>query len=88
MTAKLLIREVGSREFAAYNGDYNASAEVPGITAADEQATVQYQPPRTAEDNAIAEGERLCAEGNVEAFQVWTLVTTRKRVTRTEEVEA
>lgn len=68
MTAKLLIREVGGREFTAFNGDYVDEDE------------------RTASEAATLEGERLCTEGNVEAFQVWELVTTKQRVWKLEEV--
>jgi len=70
MTAKLMIREVGQREFIAFNGDY---------VDTDTTEAVEY---------AIREGERLCAEGNVEAFQVWELRTTRQRVWKLEEVTA
>jgi hypothetical protein len=76
MTAKLLIREVGQREFVQHNGDfldteeYDANGNDSGVT------------------KAGFEGERLCAEGNVEAFQVWELVTTKQRVWKLEEVAA
>lgn len=83
MTAKLLIREVGAREFVNFNGDYlDDDTDAPWI--ADE-----VRPPcRTGAMKAEAEGERLCAEGNVEAFQVWELVTTKQRVWKLEEVAA
>jgi len=79
MTAKLLIREVSAREFVQHNGDYVDLYDGQHDSA----ALVQ-----TAIDRAIAEGERLCAEGNVEAFQVWELRTTRQRVWKLEEVTA
>lgn len=92
MTAKLLVREVGQREFSAYNGPFEDTPEVSGIRAVDDNGKVtddvQCQPPRTAVENAAKEGERLCAEGNVEAFQVWQLVTTKQRVWKLEEVSA
>lgn len=66
--AKLLIREVGQREFVAFNGDYVDEDE------------------RTASEAAAIEGERICTEGNGEAFQVWELVATKQRVWKLEEV--
>lgn len=70
MTAKLLIREVGQREFVQHNGEFE-----------DEQ-----NPRASGEERAHREGERLTNEGNVEAFQVWPLVTTKQRVWKLEEV--
>lgn len=74
MTAKLMIREVGQREFVQHNGDFTTT-----------QANDEPRPSSGVQE-AINEGERLCAEGNVEAFQVWSLVTTRQRVWKLEEV--
>lgn len=79
MTAKLLIREVGQREFVQHNGDFE---DVYDPT--DEPDKVVFA--RTAEDEATRHGERLTTEGNVEAFQVWSLVTTKQRVWKLEEV--
>ena len=70
MTAKLMVREVGQRDFVQHNGDYVDTDAHP------------------ADWYANAEGERLCEEGNVEAFQVWQLVTTKQRVWKLEEVAA
>lgn len=61
MTAKLLIREVGGREFTQQNGEFPDAAV------------------------ASTEGERLCVEGNVEAFQVWVLVAAKQRAWKLED---
>lgn len=81
MTAKLLIREVGQREFVQHNGDFVASDEIPGAEGS------EYIPPRTDIENATMAGEKLCANGNVEAFQVWSLVAAKQRVWKLEEIE-
>lgn len=86
MTAKLMIREVGQREFTQHNGEFENTPEISGIGDAEGCAT-GYAPKRTGPENAVVEGERLCREGNVEAFQVWSLVTTKQRVWKLEEVE-
>jgi len=83
MTAKLLIREVGQREFVQHNGDFND--DDPKAAYQGDDQPKQFL---TGPQKADAEGERLCAEGNVEAFQVWELVTTKQRVWKLEEVEA
>jgi len=75
MIAKLMVREVGQREFVQHNGDYLdlKPDDMPRVSAI---------------ECAAAEGERLCEEGNVEAFQVWQLVSTKQRVWKLEEVAA
>lgn len=75
MTAKLLIREVGQREFVSHNGNYEDDVDLSMPNS------------QTGEQIAAAEGERLCASGNVEAFQVWSLVTAKQRVWKLEEIE-
>lgn len=74
MTAKLLIREVGQREFVNHNGNYENDAD---LTAPNSQ---------TGEQIATAEGERLCASGNVEAFEVWSRVSSKQRVYKIEDI--
>lgn len=39
----------------------------------------------TAAEAATAEGERICTDGNGEAFQVWELITAKQRVWRLED---
>lgn len=86
MTAKLLIRESGAREFTQFNGDYENVAPQPShITEAGVQVG-EGTPARTDVECASAEGERLCREGNVEAFQVWTLHSARQRVYTLEDM--
>lgn len=87
MTAKLLIREVGQREFVSHNGNYEDAPANDGKVFPAEGEQV-FVPAMTGEQLAAAEGERLCASGNVEAFQVWQLVTTKQRVWKLEEVES
>ena len=41
-----------------------------------------------SETDARQEGERMCREGNVEEFQVWTLASHFRRVAGLEKVEA
>lgn len=78
MTAILRVREVGQREFVQHNGEFE---DEPGCE-------VRADPPfKTGEELAIALGERLTVEGNVEAFQVWTLHTAKQRVWKLEEME-
>lgn len=86
MTAKLLIREVGQREFVQHNGDFIDTPAKPGMSGA-AGPPLTAEPARSGVELATQEGERLCAEGNVEAFQVWELVTTKQRVWKLEEVE-
>ncbi len=87
MTAKLLVREVGQREFVQHNGEFDnqtlnaAGAVIPMGTQAAGPFTYL-----SGVEAATAEGERLCAEGNVEAFQVWTLVAAKQRVYRVEDI--
>jgi hypothetical protein len=83
MTAKLMIREVGQREFVSHNGDFNDDDPTLEIFQGPDAVT-----PVSGVKHALAEGERLCASGNVEAFQVWELRTTRQRVWKLEEVTA
>jgi hypothetical protein len=83
MTAKLLVREVGQREFVQHNGDFDDDplhvsapvGTVPGV-------------PQTGEQKADATGERLTVEGNVEAFQVWSLVAQKQRVWKLEDTQS
>lgn len=82
MTARLMVREVGQREFLTHVPDFSDD-EYPH-----DRMTASDGPFFTGIDKAEAEGLRLCAEGNVEAFQVWSLVTTKQRVWALEEVEA
>jgi len=58
-----MIREVSQREFTQHNGEFE-----------DELHTFNPDSP-CGIALATSEGERLCREGNVEAFQVWSLVT-------------
>lgn len=80
MTAILRVREVGQREFVQHNGEFedDANAENP--------ATQGSLTPLTAEQKACELGEKLCREGNVEAFQVFALVTAKQRVWKLEEI--
>lgn len=81
MIAKLLIREVGQREFVQHNGDYSDDDPNAAYPDGTERPVCM-----SGELKADAEGERLTSEGNVEAFQVWSLVTTKQRVWKLEEV--
>lgn len=76
MTAKLLIREVGQREFVQHNGDFVDDGDLDHVEA------------QTDIEKATAKGEQLTVEGNVEAFQVWSLVATKQRVWKLEDVES
>ncbi len=69
MTAKLLVREVGQRDYTQYNGDFNDEVFDERLS----QTLGENYYIRTGEQIAHAEGERLTREGNVEAFQIWTL---------------
>lgn len=80
MTAKLLIREVGGREFVQHNGDYEDDPH-PNILIGRELDQTGYE-------KASAEGERMCREGNVEAFQVWVLHSAKQRVWNMEDIES
>lgn len=82
MTAKLLIREVGQREFVQHNGDYSDDDPNAPYPAGMERPICM-----NGELKADIEGERLTSEGNVEAFQVWSLVTAKHRVWKLEEIE-
>lgn len=86
MTAKLLIREVGQREFVQHNGDFEASPEVPEMHNEDGTIAIDYEPSRTDVENAYALGTKLCAEGNVEAFQVWKLKQAMQRAYKLEPI--
>lgn len=83
MTAILRVREVGAREFVQHNGDFE---DDPGIKEVRTIPGVTVTSGQTAEEKAAELGERLTVEGNVEAFQVWSLVTAKQRVWKLEEI--
>ena len=80
MTARLLVREVGAREFVQHNSEYEDDP------ARDSAAVEDQAPALTGVDKAAAEGQRLTVEGNVEAFQVWSLVLAKQRVWGLEDI--
>lgn len=80
MTAILRVREVGQREFVQHNGEFED--DVPAAYANGEDPPTVL----TAEQKACELGEKLCREGNVEAFQVFALVTAKQRVWKLEEI--
>lgn len=79
MTAKLLIREVGGREF------------VPATPCDFEDAPITHP---MVGNIAIfpgcgwagSHGEELTIKGNVEAFEVWVRVEAKQRVWRLEDI--
>lgn len=76
MTAKLLVREVNAREFTQHAADYLDDApDTSGVDAA------------SAVEKATVQGERLCRDGNVEEFQVWTLTLAKRRVWALEDAQ-
>ncbi len=74
MIARLFVREVGAREFSQHNGEFADDPILPGASS------------MCGETRALEEGERLCREGNVEAFQVWTLAASKQRVWGLEDI--
>lgn len=55
MTARLMVREVGQREFIAHNGDYEDDLSPGTLVGRDTD--------QTGLEKALAEGERLCSSG-------------------------
>lgn len=72
MKALLRIREPGARAFTTLDLIYGDDYEGNEVIS-------------FGEDLARAEGERLCTEGSVEAFEVWTLNATYRREWRVVE---
>jgi hypothetical protein len=81
MVAKLLIREVGQREFVQHNGDFTDDDPSLEIFAGDNAVA-----PASGERKANAAGERLTVEGNVEAFEVWVRVSAKQRAWKLEDI--
>lgn len=78
MTARLMVREVGAREFLTHTPDFEDEISVPMTEGRLAKGTALLQ--------AEAEGLRLCVEGNVEAFQVWTLHCAKQRTYAIEDI--